>query len=818
MDFTFCTIRESKHTVLHLVDTGTGYSEAAITTSRKAETIIDTFETQWLHRHGAPLSVSADDEMNNQPCRKFFGAHSIQYKPRPARRHNKTGIVERKNGTLKLILERLQKESTRASDHVILSRATFISNYFSGSRILSSFELARGYSPSILGVPKSLVTTELLSAHKEQVAVRALQRLLRSRTPSTVAPSSIQIVETVLFYYRSTKQNEPDQWLEGTIQSTRPELVEIRRSNRGPACRVAYEDIRLLPQSPLTKRLMESVVDDYLDLPDGGEIDVHIHPANSSPQTNAMMTSNVVMRSEGEERASRDIGEYATDPSRRMPNELRSTLQSNDQQTLREIYHTIGNRQVTSRDLEFAPAWVIQKAMQKEHRNNWQDAYEEINDKDVPRNSNIISSHALFKIKESEDDSLVMKARFVLHGNRDREKNDIRKDSASADMTIFRLVLSLGVILNFTFGVADIKGAYMQSGPAKREIYVRPPKDWTTTRHTLWKLLKLPYGIVEAGRQWLKTIEEWMLNVFKLERIFGVNQLFVRRGQGDKVILIVAKVIDDFIVAGPINEIQNFMHNLKKIFEVGKICIGENFMFNGCEVEIDKQGNAKLSMEKYTRRLKPLHISRSRRHEIDTRANEREVSEYRSLAGTLMYLGSGVVPQAALVTSRMQQRLGDLRVKHLIDANAMLSELTNVRPTICFLNPGPIRSVTLTTLSDASHGGAEFDYGQSGIISGLKIDTTQTTSPIFHSLSWTRHKQKRVTYSSFGAEILACADAEDRGHDLKESFKSIFPHSKIKHEVLVDSRALFDTITTLHEAKEYRLRKTVTRIRNAFES
>lgn len=53
---------------------------------------------------------------------------------------------------------------------------------------------------------------------------------------------------------------------------------------------------------------------------------------------------------------------------------------------------------------------------------------------------------------------------------------------------------------------------------------------------------------------------------------------------------------------------------------------------------------------------------------------------------------------------------------------------------------------------------------------------------------------------------------------MKVSFHSLFPNRPIRHEILVDSRALFDTITTLHECKEYRLRNTVNRIRNSFEA
>ena len=40
----------------------------------------------------------------------------------------------------------------------------------------------------------------------------------------------------------------------------------------------------------------------------------------------------------------------------------------------------------------------------------------------------------------------------------------------------------------------------------------------------------------------------------------------------------------------------------------------------------------------------------------------------------------------------------------------------------------------------------------------------------------------------------------------------------IRHVLLVDSKGLYDTITTLHEGKEYRLLQTVQRRRDSFES
>lgn len=51
-----------------------------------------------------------------------------------------------------------------------------------------------------------------------------------------------------------------------------------------------------------------------------------------------------------------------------------------------------------------------------------------------------------------------LKARNFLHGNRDKGQYSVRRDSVSADLSVFRLVLSLGVILGFSFGTADVKG------------------------------------------------------------------------------------------------------------------------------------------------------------------------------------------------------------------------------------------------------------------------------------------------------------------------------------------------------------------------
>lgn len=89
---------------------------------------------------------------------------------------------------------------------------------------------------------------------------------------------------------------------------------------------------------------------------------------------------------------------------------------------------------------------------------------------------------------------------------------------------------------------------------------------------------------------------------------------------------------------------------------------------------------------------------------------------------------------------------------------------------------------------------------------------------MFHMLDLTSSKQRRVSQSFYIAEILACSEADDRGFSLKQAVRSITRNDSIAHILHVYSRRLFDTISTLHDGKEYLLSQTVQWIRDRFES
>lgn len=79
---------------------------------------------------------------------------------------------------------------------------------------------------------------------------------------------------------------------------------------------------------------------------------------------------------------------------------------------------------------------------------------------ELPRNCNLIGPDLGFKNKNDEKNSQTLKARLVLHGNKDRDRLNVRRDSASADLSTPRLVLPLAVILDMDVVAADVKEAY----------------------------------------------------------------------------------------------------------------------------------------------------------------------------------------------------------------------------------------------------------------------------------------------------------------------------------------------------------------------
>ena len=224
--------------------------------------------------------------------------------------------------------------------------------------------------------------------------------------------------------------------------------------------------------------------------------------------------------------------------------------------------------------------------------------YEEVNVKSLPRNSNIISSHHFFNVKnDGEADKLKLKCRMTPHGNKDLEKDMVRKDSRTAQFPVIRTLISICILLDFSFASLDIKSAYLQAGKFPRTIFVRPPKGWAKAG-IVWRILKPAYGLVESGRLWQLAIERWF-NSDDIFEVDGLPQLFVKRDATGKIVLLIAKVVDDLLIGGKKREIESFRDKIMSRFKVGRFNNSEQIIFNRLHISRMGSGDIKLCMEEY---------------------------------------------------------------------------------------------------------------------------------------------------------------------------------------------------------------------------
>ena len=343
----------------------------------------------------------------------------------------------------------------------------------------------------------------------------------------------------------------------------RPEYVGVRREP-GPRCAVleiSYKDARLTPKSTLLQELDALENDEYT----GSET----HEQNVSTQTSAHQTdkelvlnntSPTYLVSPSSELPLKDVGTISSahGPSSSKNLDLHATEQS----ILLQIQAAIGDSDVSAIQLQWVRQWLLGKTVKNE-KTNYLTPCSPVHYRDLPAQSNVISSHFFFSIKQASDGHLKLKCRMVYHGNRDREKAGLRTDSATAQFGTIRMLLSFSVLLKLRLLSLDISGAYLQAEPLTRDIFVRPPPGWALSG-IVWKMLRPAYGLVESGRLWQLAIESWLAD-YGFTIIPVLSQMFILRATTGRIKLLLAKVVDDLLLAGSINSMKIFTVIFRRI-------------------------------------------------------------------------------------------------------------------------------------------------------------------------------------------------------------------------------------------------------------
>jgi len=500
------------HKVFHAMCSSTRYSVGAEVPDTTIDKSIACLEAHWISQFWPPNEILYDPAFETQMFNDYVKLYDISTRPIPPRRHNKN-VIESKHRIIRDIFLRLkvtnEERDLPSKIPILIQQALRISNDLYGNDAMSATELAKGYTRPIRnGETPVLVPEEIQTAHDVLIAKRKLNLILRSKATTDIDISPGDLVEIFI-----KKQHEK----RGKWSAPKPVLFYDPCSrtvtvpgSRGRKMKAAIEDIRYAAKSnTLAETIQASIdeIDNYIyesvqdmdsefyddPVPDNNEKenaqddDTTLH--DTVPDPNALEIGSkievywpleqkfypgVVHEIDTDElkhhinyldgdkemlnlndeiwRTLPDIGSNAINGNQvKIVNEL-SSLEPNAIQVYFDVFKF---KEFLFYHAQGLPQFVVQNAYKCEE-DSFRKTVRSVHVSNVPQNANVISSHVLYKVKKMDDGSMKIKARIAPHGNKDKFKNDLKKDSATCPPVGIRIALSIASMLKWDTAKIDL--------------------------------------------------------------------------------------------------------------------------------------------------------------------------------------------------------------------------------------------------------------------------------------------------------------------------------------------------------------------------
>jgi hypothetical protein len=161
----------------------------------------------------------------------------------------------------------------------------------------------------------------------------------------------------------------------------------------------------------------------------------------------------------------------------------------------------------------------------------------------------------------------------------------------------------------------------------------------------------------------------------------------------------------------------------------------------------------------------------------------------------------------------MQQQLPDLGVHHIVESTRLLKDLQSLPGYLRFEpTASDLAGMELLTFVDASHH-SNAAYGQTGFICLLALANKDATVLPLH---WVSKRQRRVSTSSYGAEILAAESGCALSLRLLSGLELLFG-ANLPCKLATDSRGLWTALQSLEKPVSFRMRASTSAIRDHVE-
>lgn len=217
-----------------------------------------------------------------------------------------------------------------------------------------------------------------------------------------------------------------------------------------------------------------------------------------------------------------------------------------------------------------------------EQEEKFLESFERIHVCKIPRDVNVIDCPALYKIKVLENGALCCKARIATHGTQDREEDNLDTDYEMCPQIGVRMLLSTCALMQWHLTKLYIKGAFLQSGEASRDVYVILPKEFAA-KSFYWLLLVAAYELFNAIFKWQLHSDSTLFSL-RLTQFLGISQRFYLKPD-DALVMVMGKIVDDILIGKRLNEQTWFLQKLQHVYKIGTLSHSPgSFLYFGLKI------------------------------------------------------------------------------------------------------------------------------------------------------------------------------------------------------------------------------------------
>ena len=400
---------------------------------------------------------------------------------------------------------------------------------------------------------------------------------------------------------------------------------------------------------------------------------------------------------------------------------------------------------------------------------------------------------------------VVYKARLVARGFEEDSKS-LRTDSPTCSKESLRITLAIISSCSWKLHSLDVRSAFLQGTTMKRNVFIKPPQEAKTK--FIWKMIKCPYGLADAGRLWYLKLKKELIESGMV--ICKYDQALFTWCCGNKISGLLAVHVDDIIFGGEEQFHRKIIDRLRSTFSIG-LEEDTNLKYLGLRICQSRNGIA-VSTDDYAKSLKTLALPTNVSTSGDGFTSD-ETKRLKQFCGQINWISTQGRPDIAFESCYVSNSLKTGDRKMFDYANKIIRKTNNQSVHLYYPRNFDIDSCYIITFCDASFSNLLNGGSQGGYISFL-VDKNGIYSPI----AWQSKRIRRVVKSTIAAECLAAVEAAETTIFIASMLKDILKLSKnIDTFLFCDNRNLVNAVHSTTNLEDKRLRIDVSILRDFIE-